>query len=67
MPSRKSTPRTTFGKWFSPFNHIRTFAAAITSLNTIGLAVNDDNEPVVRIVLCRAVANRFSTGFVVRK
>jgi len=33
------------------------FDAAMTSLNTISLAVVDDNEPFVRTVLCRAVAN----------
>ena len=29
----------------------------MTSLNTISLAVVDDNEPFVRTVLCRTVAN----------
>jgi hypothetical protein len=33
------TPRTTFGKWFSPFNRRQVLAAALTSLNTINLPV----------------------------
>jgi hypothetical protein len=41
--------------------------AAQSSLNTINLAVVDDNEPFVRTVLCRTVANTLSMGFVVRK
>ncbi|MEY9405322.1 hypothetical protein ABIF79_011761 [Bradyrhizobium japonicum] len=36
-------------------------------MNTINLAVVDDNEPFVRTVLCRTVANTLSMGFVVRK
>jgi hypothetical protein len=37
----------------------------MTSLNTISFAVVDDNEPFVRTVLCRTVANTLSMGFVV--
>ena len=43
------------------------FDVAMTSLNTISLAVVDDSEPFVRTVLCRTVANTLSMGFVVRK
>jgi len=39
----------------------------MTNLNTISLAVVGDNEPFVRTVLCRTVANTLSMGFVVRK
>ena len=50
-----------------PFSRRQVFAAAQSSLNTINLAVVDDNEPFVRTVLCRTVANTLSMGFVVRK
>jgi hypothetical protein len=43
------------------------FDAAMTSLKTISLAVVVDNEPLVRTVRCRTVANTLSIGFVVRK
>jgi hypothetical protein len=43
-----------------PFSRRQVFDAAITSLNTISLAVVDDNEPFVRTVLCRTVANTLS-------
>lgn len=36
----------------------------MTSLNTISLAVVGDNEPLVRTVLCRTVANTRSMGLV---
>jgi hypothetical protein len=51
-----------------PFSRRRqVFEAAHSSLNTINLAVVDDNEPFVRTVLCRTVATTLSMGFVVRK
>jgi hypothetical protein len=37
------------------------------NLNTISLAVVDDNEPLVRTVLWRTVANTLSMGLVVLK
>ena len=37
------------------------------NLNTISLAVVDDNEPRVRTVLWRTVANTLSMGLVVLK
>ena len=43
------------------------FAAAMTSLKTISLAVFVDNAPLVRTVLCRTVAKTDSIGFVVRR
>ena len=39
----------------------------MTNLNTISFAVVDDNEPRVRTVLCRTVANTLSIGFDVRR
>ncbi len=39
VPSLNVTPATTFGNRFSPFNLREGLAAAITSLNTISLAV----------------------------
>ena len=33
-------PWTTLGNWFSPFSRRQVFAAAVTSLNTISLAVS---------------------------
>jgi hypothetical protein len=50
-----------------PFSRRHVFDVAMTSLNTISLAVVDDSEPFVRTVLCRTVANTLSMGFVVRK
>lgn len=65
--SRKVTPATTFGNWFSPFSRRQVFAAAMTSLNTISLAVVGESAPLVRTVRCRTVANTLSIGFVVRR
>ena len=67
MPSLDLTPAMTFGNWFVPFSRRHVFDVAMTSLNTISLAVVDDSEPFVRTVLCRTVANTLSMGFVVRK
>lgn len=67
IPSLNLTPPITFGNYFSPFRRRQVFEAAMTSLNTISLAVVDDNEPFVRTVLCRTVANTLSMGLVVRK
>jgi hypothetical protein len=50
-----------------PLSRRQVFDAAITSLNTISLAVVDDSDPFVRTVLCRTVANTLSMGLVVRK
>ena len=36
--------------WFSPFNRRYVFAAALTSLNTMSLAVFADSAPLVRTV-----------------
>lgn len=47
-----------------PLSHRQVFDAAITSLNTISLAVVGDNEPLVRTVRCRTVANTLSMGLV---
>ena len=44
------TPWTTLGNWFSPFNRRHVFAAAVTSLKTISLAVFADSDPFVRTV-----------------
>ena len=43
------------------------FAAAITSLNTISLAVVAESAPLVRTVRCRTVANTLSIGFELRR
>src|ERR1700687_3334043 len=67
MPFWNLTPWTTFGNWFSPFNRRQVFAAAVTSLNTISLAVFVDRAPFVRTVRCRTVANTLSIGFDVRR
>src|SRR5881394_1890179 len=64
MPFWNLTPWTTFGNWFSPFNRRHVFAAALTSLNTISLAVFADRAPFVRTVRWRTVANTLSIGFV---
>jgi hypothetical protein len=45
MPFWNLTPWTTFGNWFSPFNRRHVFAAALTSLNTMSLAVLADRLP----------------------
>src|SRR5215213_1835831 len=66
-PSWNLTPAMTFGNWFSPISRRQVFAAAMTSLNTIIRAVVGDNEPLVRTVRCRTVANTLSIGFVVRR
>ena len=57
------TPSITLGNWFSPFSRRQVLAAAITSLNTISLAVSWDRAPFVRTVRCRTVANTLSIGF----
>ena len=50
MPFWNLIPWTTFGNWFSPFNRRHVFAAALTSLNTMSLAVFADRDPFVRAV-----------------
>src|SRR3984893_2545723 len=50
MPFWNLMPCTTFGNWFSPFNRRHVFAAALTSLNTMSLAVLADKAPLVRMV-----------------
>jgi hypothetical protein len=40
-----------FGNWFSPFNRRHVLEAAMTGLNTVSLAVADENDPFVRTVL----------------
>src|ERR1700674_3494681 len=45
MPFWNLIPWTTFGNWFSPFNRRHVFAAALTSLNTVSLAVLADRAP----------------------
>jgi hypothetical protein len=50
-----------------PLRRRQVFDAAQSSLKTISLAVVGDNEPFVRTVLCRTVANTLSMGFVVRR
>src|SRR6516165_9932956 len=50
MPFWNLIPWTTFGNWFSPFNRRHVFAAALTSLNTMSLAVFADRAPFVRTV-----------------
>src|SRR5712672_2398268 len=67
MPFWNLTPWTTFGNWFSPFNRRQVFAAAVTSLNTMSLAVLVDRAPFVLTVRCRTVANTLSIGFDVRR
>src|SRR5882762_2353977 len=67
MPFWNLTPLTTFGNWFSPFNRRHVFAAALTSLNTMSLAVLVDRAPFVLTVRCRTVANTLSIGFDVRR
>ena len=62
VPSRKVTPAASFGNWFSPFSLRQLFAAAITSLNTISLAVVGERAPLVRTVRCRTVAKTLSIG-----
>ena len=60
LSSRKVTPATTFGNWFSPFSRRQLLAAAITSLDTISRAVVGDNALLVRTVQCRTVAKTLS-------
>jgi hypothetical protein len=67
MPSLNLTPAIILGKWFVPLSRRHVADAAMTSLNTISLAVVGDSEPFVRTVLWRTVANTLSMGFVVRK
>src|SRR5271168_21279 len=50
MPFWNFIPWTIFGNWFSPFNRRHVFAAALTSLNTMSLAVFADRAPFVRTV-----------------
>ena len=50
IPFWNLIPWTTFGNWFSPFNRRHVFAAALTSLNTMSLAVFADRAPFVRTV-----------------
>src|SRR5271163_3472568 len=50
MPFWNLIPWTIFGNWFSPFNRRHVFAAALTSLNTMSLAVFADRAPFVRTV-----------------
>ena len=64
---RKMTPATIFGNWFSPFSRRQVFAAAMTSLKTISLAVIGESAPLVRTVRCRTVAKTLSIGFEVRR
>jgi len=56
MPFWNLTPLTTFGNWFSPFNRRQVFAAEVTSLNTMSLAVIADRDPFVRTVRWTTVA-----------
>jgi hypothetical protein len=49
MPFWNLMPWTIFGNWFSPFNRRHVFAAAVTSLNTMSLAVFADRAPFVRM------------------
>src|SRR6516165_10568487 len=67
MPFWNLIPWTTFGNWFSPFNRRHVFAAALTSLNTMSLAVLADRAPLVRTVRSCTVANTLSIGFDVRR
>ncbi|MET4632028.1 hypothetical protein ABIB83_009093 [Bradyrhizobium sp. I1.8.5] len=67
MPSLNPTIATTLGNGFVPLSRRQVLAGAITSLNTIGLAVVGDKEPFVRTVLYRPVANTCSMGLVVHK
>ena len=50
MPFWNLMPWTIFGNWFSPFNRRHVFGAALTSLNTMSLAVLADSAPLVRMV-----------------
>ena len=48
MPFWNLTRWATFGNWFSPFNRRHVFAAALTSLNTMSLAVlADEGEEAI--------------------
>ncbi len=48
-----------------PLSRRQVLDAAITSLNTIGLAVVGDKEPFLRTILYRPVANTLSVRLVV--
>src|SRR3974390_844253 len=48
IPVWNLTPWTTFGNWFSPFKRRQVLAAALTSLNTMSLAVVADKAPLWR-------------------
>src|SRR5260370_28662342 len=50
IPVLNLTAWTTFGNWFSPFSRRHVFAAALTSLNTMSLAVCADRASLVRTV-----------------
>jgi hypothetical protein len=67
VPSRKVTPATTLGNWFSPFSLRQVFEAAMMSLKTMRRAVVGDSAPLVRTVLCLTVAKTLSIGFEVRR
>ncbi|MET4753602.1 hypothetical protein ABIB08_007976 [Bradyrhizobium sp. RT11b] len=67
MPSLNPTNATTLGNGFVLLSRRQVLDAAITSLNTIGLAVVGDKEPFVRTVLYRPVADTRSMGLVVLK
>ncbi|MET4045927.1 hypothetical protein ABIC03_007664 [Bradyrhizobium sp. RT6a] len=67
MPSLNPTIATTLGNGFVLLSRRQVLDAAITSLNTIGLAVVGDKEPFVRRVLYRSVADTRSMGLVVLK
>src|SRR5215203_7205465 len=44
-PSREVTPVITFGNWFCPCRRRQVFAAAMTSLKTISIAVCCESAP----------------------
>ena len=56
-----------FGQCCSPLSRLQVFTAAVTSLNTITLAVFWDGAPLVRTVRCCTVANTLSIRFDVRR
>ncbi|MET4484075.1 hypothetical protein [Bradyrhizobium sp. F1.13.3] len=64
MPSLNPTIATAFGHGFVPLSRRQVLDVAITSLNTIGLAVVGDKEAFVRTVLYRLVANTRSMELV---
>ncbi|MET4034686.1 hypothetical protein ABMB68_005969 [Bradyrhizobium sp. RT4a] len=67
MPSLNPTIATTLGNGFVLLSRRQVLDAAITSFNTIGLAVVGDKEPFIRRVLYRSVADTRSMGLVVLK